>query len=307
MAGVRRAGDAAVAAGRRHVSAADKVAGIGLMVAAVFLFTCMDTIGKTLMASYPVQQVVWARYAFQFVLISLPIPLLGLQLVRTRHPFIQTLRGLLLAFGTLCMFAAISVIPLANAYTVNFVAPLLITVLSIPMLKERVGWRRWSAVVVGFLGVLIVLRPGLGVMHPAAFLPLITATCFALYQIITRIMGAGTAESPLTMLFHLALVGTLVLSLVVPFYWQPVAPGDWPWLAAMGVLGGAGHLLLIRGLTLAPASLLAPFMYTQLLWGLGLGYWVFGDLPDVWTLVGCTVIVASGLYIFYREGVLGRA
>jgi len=304
---MRRAGDAALAAGRRQVSAADKAAGIGLMVVAVFLFTCMDTIGKTLMANYPVQQVVWARYLSQFVLISLPLPVLGMRLIRTRHLFIQTLRGLLLTLGTLCMFAAISVIPLASAYTVNFVAPLLITVLSIPMLKERVGWRRWSAVVVGFIGVLIVLRPGLGVMHPWAFLPLITAACFALYQIITRIMGAGTDETPLAMLFHLALVGTLVLSVVVPFYWHPVAPGDWPWMAAMGVLGGTGHLLLIRGLRLAPASLLSPFMYTQLLWGLLLGYAVFGDLPDVWTLIGSAVIVASGLFIFYREAVLGRA
>lgn len=304
---MRRAGDAAVAAGRVQVSAAQKAAGIGLMVFAVLLFTCMDTIGKTLTASYPVQQVVWARYLFQLVLISLPVLWLGTGLVTTSHLGLQVVRGLLVTVATLFMFTAISVIPLANAYTVTFIAPLLVTLLSIPVLGEHVGWRRGSAIVVGFVGVLVVLRPGLDVMHPAAFLLLITATCFALYQIITRVMSAGTDETPLTMLFYLALVGTLVLSAVVPFYWQPVAPSDWPWMAAMGVLGGTGHLLLIRALRLAPASLISPFTYTQLVWGLLLGYLVFADLPDLWTLVGCVVIVASGLYVFYREAVLGRA
>lgn len=304
---MRRAGDAAVAAGRVPVSAAQKAAGIGLMVLAVLLFTCMDTIGKTLTASYPVQQVVWARYLFQLVFISLPVLWLGTGLVTTSHLGLQVVRGVLVTVATLCMFTAISVIPLANAYTVTFIAPLLVTLLSIPVLGEHVGWRRGSAIVAGFVGVLVVLRPGLGVMHPAAFLLLITATCFALYQIITRVMSAGTDETPLTMLFYLALVGTLVLSAVVPFYWQPVAPSDWPWMAAMGVLGGIGHLMLIRALRLAPASLISPFTYTQLVWALILGYAVFGDLPDLWTLTGCVVIVSSGLYVFYREAVLGRA
>lgn len=289
------------------VPASQKAAGIGLMVLAIALFTLMDTIGKTLTATYPVPQVVWARYAFHFLLVLLLVPRLGTGLVRTRYPVLQIARGVLLALGTLFMFTAISFIPLADAYTVTFVAPLLVTLLSVPLLKERVGWRRWSAVIAGFAGVMIVLRPGLGVMHWAAFLPLITAMCFALYQILTRIVSGGAGESPFAMLFYLGFVGAIALSLVAPFFWQPVATEDWPLMLAMGALGGTGHLLLIRGLTLAPASLLSPFSYSQIVWGLLLGFWIFGDLPDAWTLTGCAVIVASGLFIFYREALLGRS
>lgn len=287
--------------------ATQKATGIGLMVLAILLFTLMDTIGKTLTATYPVSQVVWARYAFHLLLVLAFLPWLGTGLVRTRYPVLQVVRGVLLAFGTLFMFTAISFIPLADAYTVTFVAPLLVTLLSVPLLKEHVGWRRWSAVVAGFVGVLIVLRPGLGVMHWAASLPLITAMCFALYQILTRIVSGGAGESPFAMWFYLALVGALTLSLLAPFVWQPVAPAHWPLMLVMGALGGAGHLVLIRGLTLAPASLLSPFTYSQIVWGLLIGYLVFGDVADVWTLLGCTVIVASGLFVFYREAVLGRS
>jgi drug/metabolite transporter (DMT)-like permease len=162
-------------------------------------------------------------------------------------------------------------------------------------------------VLAGFAGVLIVIRPGFGVTHWALALPLITALGFALYQILTRKVSAVPGESPLAMLFYLACVGTLIMTALVPFFWQPVAPVDWLAMVAMGALGGVGHLILIRALTIAPASLLAPFVYTQIVWALVLGYLVFGDVPDRWMLVGCAVIVASGLYVFYREAVLGKS
>ena len=196
--------------------------------------------------------------------------------------------------------------PLADAYTITFTAPLLVTVFSIPWLGERVGWRRWSAVLAGFAGVLIVLRPGLGATHWALALPLIAALGFALYQILTRKVSAVPGESPLAMLFYLACVGTAIMTVLVPFFWQEVAPVDWLAMTAMGALGGLGHLILIRALTIAPASLLAPFVYSQIVWALVLGYLVFGDVPDRWMLVGCCVIVASGLYVFYREAVPGK-
>src|SRR5918994_999551 len=269
-------------------------AGIGLMVLAILLFTVMDTIGKDLTARYSVPQVVWARYFFQFALMLLLIPRVGVvDLVR--------------AAATICLIGAISFVPLADAYAITFTAPLLVTVFSIPLLGERVRWRRWSAVLAGFAGVLIVIRPGFGMTHWALTLPLITALGFALYQILTRKVSAVPGESPLAMLFYLACVGTLIMSALVPFFWQPVAPVDWLAMTAMGALGGVGHLILIRALTIAPASLLAPFVYTQIVWALVLGYLVFGDVPDGWMLVGCAVIVASGLYVFYREAVLGKS
>jgi drug/metabolite transporter (DMT)-like permease len=212
----------------------------------------------------------------------------------------------LLAVATLCMFGAISVVPLADAYTITFIAPLLVTALSVPLLKERVGWRRWSAVVAGFAGVLIVIRPGFGEVPWQLALPLITAACFALYQILTRLVSVDPVETPFVMLFYVAWVGAAVMTLMVPFYWQPVALADWPWMVAMGGLGAIGHLILIRALVIAPASLIAPFTYSQIVWALIAGYLVFGDVPDGWMLVGCTVIVASGLFVFYREAVLGK-
>jgi drug/metabolite transporter (DMT)-like permease len=299
--------DALVPERRATLPSRQIAVGIGCMVLAILLFTLMDSIAKTLTATYAVPQVVWGRYTFHLVVVLAWAPWLGSELVRTRFPIMQVGRGLLLAFATLCMVTALSFIPLADAYTVTFVAPLLVTVLSIPMLGERVSWRRWSAVIAGFVGVLIVLRPGLGVMHWAAALPLVTATCFALYQILTRIVSRGVGESPFAMSFYLALVGTLTLSALAPFFWRPIAPWDWLWLFAMGAFGATGHLLLIRALTLAPASLLAPFTYSQIVGALAIGYWIFGDLPDGWTLVGCAVIVASGLFVFYREAVLGRS
>ncbi|HEX6110737.1 MAG TPA: DMT family transporter [Geminicoccaceae bacterium] len=283
-------------------------AGIGLVILAIGLFTVMDAIGKGLMARYPVPQVVWARYFFQLSWMLLLLPRVGAGgLVRTTRLGTNIVRGLLLAFSTIFMFGAISFVPLADAYTITFIAPLLVTVFSIPMLGERVGWRRWTAVCAGFIGVLIVIRPGFGMAHWALALPLVTAVGFALYQILTRKVSGTPGETAFAMLFHLAWVGTAILTAVVPFFWQPIAPLDWLPMAAMGALGGLGHLILIRALTIAPASLLAPFVYTQIAWALLLGYLVFGDVPDRWMLVGGAVIVASGLYVFYREAVLGRA
>ncbi len=281
--------------------------GIGMTLLAIGLFAFMDTIGKSLMQRYPAPQVVWARYFFQCTLMLLFLPRLGVTgFLRTRRHGLQVGRGLLLLLATLCMYGAISVVPLADAYAITFTAPLLVTALSVPLLKERVGWRRWTAVVIGFIGVLIVIRPGFGQVPWQLMLPLITAACFAVYQIFTRMISVDPCETPFVMLFYLAWVGALATTLVVPFYWQPVAPLDWLWMAAIGGLGATGHMVLIRALTIAPASLIAPFTYSQIIWALILGFLVFGDVPDAGMLAGCTVIIASGLFVFYREAVLGR-
>jgi drug/metabolite transporter (DMT)-like permease len=294
-----------VIATRRHPSPA--LVGIGLTLLATLLFTIMDTIGKSLTATYPVPLVVWARYFFQFALLLLLIPRIGVMgLVRTRRPFLHLGRGLLLAGATFFFITAISVVPLANAYTITFSAPLLVTVLSIPLLREQVGWRRWSAVLVGFVGVLIALGPFSGEVQWAMLLPLVTATCFAFYQVLTRIGSYSAGETTWMMLFYTAMVGAVVASAVAPFYWQPIALGDLGWMVAVGAIAVSGHLSLIKAISIAPASLVAPFVYSQMVWALAIGYLWFGDVPGIWMLIGCAVIISSGLYVFYREALLGK-
>jgi drug/metabolite transporter (DMT)-like permease len=281
--------------------------GIGMTLLAVCLFALMDTIGKYLMRSHPFPQVVWARYFFQCALMLIMLPRLGLTgFLRTRRHGLQIGRGLLLLLATWCMYGALRVVPLADAYAITFTAPLLVTALSVPLLNERVGWRRWSAVLVGFAGVLIVIRPGFGQVPWQLLLPLVSAACFAVYQILTRMISVDPCETPFVMLFYLAWVGALAMMLVVPFFWRPVTSVEWLWMAAIGALGAAGHLILIEALRVAPASLIAPITYSQIVWALILGYLVFGDLPDLWMLAGCTVIIGSGLFVFYREAVLGK-
>jgi len=283
------------------------LAGIGLMLLSTLLFTIMDTIGKSLTASYPVPQVVWARYFFQFALMLLLIPRMGVTgLLRTRRPGLHLGRGLLLAGATFFFITAISMIPLANAYTISFSAPLMVTVLSVPLLKEQVGWRRWTAVLVGFTGVVIALRPMPGSIQWAMLLPLVTAGCFAFYQVLTRIGSYATDETTVMMLFYTAMVGAGVATLVVPFFWQPLALADLGWMIAVGAIAVTGHLGLIKALTIAPASLGAPFVYSQFIWAITIGYLWFGDVPGIWMLTGCGVIIASGLYVFYREALLGK-
>ncbi len=281
---------------------------MGMMLTAMLLFTIMDTIGKVLSADMAVQQVVWGRYFFQFAWMLLLIPFYGVGgLLQTRRPASQLARGLLVALATICLFTAVTFVPLADAYTLSFTAPFIVTILSVPFLGETVGWRRWSAILVGFLGVLVVIRPGFGSFHWALLLPLVTATCFAIYQILTRKLSGLPGERPIAMLFYMALAGTAALSVVVPFFWAPV--GAWAWLGmiTMGVIAAVGHLLLIRALSMVSAVVLSPFIYTQLIWALILGYGIFGDIPNVWMLLGSSIIIGSGLFVFYREAVRGRA
>lgn len=273
-----------------------------MMVGAMLLFTLMDTIGKLLSAYQPVEQVVWGRYFFQFAWMLLLIPFYGTrELFQTKRLGTQLIRGLLVALATICLFTAVSTIPLADAYTISFTAPFIVTILSIPFLGEKVGWRRWSAILVGFAGVLVVIRPGFGVFHWALLLPLVTATCFAIYQILTRKLGALPSERPLAMLFYMAFAGTIALSLMMPVYWQPVDNTAWLGMVTMGGLAAIGHMLLIRALGLASAVTLSPFIYTQLIWAIIIGYALFGDIPDHWMLLGGSIIIGSGLFVFYRE------
>ncbi len=280
----------------------NQLLGILLALAAMLLLSLMDLLAKYLGQSLPVAQIVWARYFFQcIIMLAVFWPRRGLGLIRTSRPGLQLFRSLLLVLCTVIFFTAIRYMSLADAVAISFVSPLMVTALSVPLLGEVVGRRRWSAVAIGFVGAMIIVRPGMGVMHWAAWLLLGLALAYALYQITTRMLSR--TDDPMATLFISALVGAVLASLVVPFYWQtPENIGIWLLLVLMGVTGGVGHYVLIRSFEYAPVAVLAPLSYTALLWNTLFGYLVFGDLPDRWTLGGAAILIATGIYILYREG-----
>ncbi len=219
--------------------------------------------------------------------------------IATTRPWLQLGRSILLLTATAFFFTAVRHLSLAEAISINFVSPLLVTAFSIPLLGEHVGIRRWLSIVIGFVGVLIIVRPGFGVMHWAAILPLGTAVCYALYQTLTRI--AARTEDTQTSLFWTSAVGVIVTSAVVPFAWTAPTPFAWTLMIGTGLFFGCGHFLLIKGFEVAPASMLAPFIYTQLIWVTIIGYLAFGNFPDRFTLLGGLIVIASGLYVWHRE------
>jgi drug/metabolite transporter (DMT)-like permease len=268
--------------------------GILLVLSAVFMFSSMDTIAKYLLRTYPLPPLIWARYVVQMVfMLVLLAPRMGLGLVRTSHPWLQILRGVLLVISSVFFYLSLTFLPMAEAAAITFVGPVLITALSGPMLGERITPRQWVAVGLGFVGVLIIIRPGGGLLTPTAIFPLCSALAFSFYQIITRkIVGR---EHPLTTLFYTALVGTAVTSLGLPFAWHTPTLGQVPLILAIGLLGGFGHFLLIRAVTQASPSALAPFIYVQLIWSTVLAFLAFGEFPNSGSLLGMLVIVSAGM------------
>lgn len=277
------------------------VRGILLMMLAGFLFVVMDTTAKYLSSDYPVTQIVWARYVFH--LLTLPLLIGGgswLAVARTKRLGLQVLRSLFLLGSTYFFFLAVKYIPLATATAIGFVGPLLVTALSMPLLKEKVGRRRWAAVIVGFGAVLVIIRPGAEVVHWAVFLPLLVAACFALYQITTRILSRS--DSSLTTLFYSATAGAVAMTVLLPFEsWRWPDAAGWGLMAFLGLIGGLGHYVMIRAFTIAPAASIAPFSYLNLVWATLLGFVMFADLPDRWTVIGAVMLAGSGLYVLYRE------
>jgi drug/metabolite transporter (DMT)-like permease len=280
--------------------------GILLMLLTMVFFVAADAIAKYLTRSYPVIEVTWGRFVFHLALL---LPFLAarrdLSVFRTSALRLQLTRSLLQIGSTILYFFGIALLPLATATVIAFAQPLLLTVFSVPLLGEKVGARRWSAVLVGFLGVLIIVRPGgggtLGVSHWAMLLPLATAAISSFYQIATRLVARTDAVE--TSLFFTAVSGAVVMTIAVPFVWQTPDLAGWSLMMATGFLAGAGHYCIIHAFKRAPASVLAPFSFTQIIWAMALGYLIFGDLPDGGTLLGAVIIVGSGLYVFYRESV----
>ena len=277
------------------------------MCSAVALFACLDTTAKYLNTQMDSLEVVWARYTSAFVLtlfVSNPFTHPGL--IRTKRPFLQIARGALLLGSTALNFLALRWLQLDEALSIMFTFPFLVAIISGPLLGEWIGWRRWCAVAFGFAGVLLIVRPGFQGMHPAAALSMGATLCYAFYAVTTRI--ASRFDSNQTSLFFNNAVGATLMLPVIPFVWRP--PSDWiiaAMLLGIGVLGSLGHFFLIAGHKLAPASLLAPFVYTQLIWVVILGYLVFNHVPTVWTVAGAAMVVSSGLYMLWRERKLGKS
>jgi drug/metabolite transporter (DMT)-like permease len=278
-----------------------RLTGIALMCGAVACFALLDTTAKYLNLYMTTLQVVWARYTGAFLfpfIVSNPWTRPGL--TRTKRPLLQLVRSVLLLASTLCNFAALRYLQLDEAIALIFSTPFFVAALSGPILGEWVHWRRWTAIAVGFAGVLVVTRPGAGSFHPAALLSLSAALCYALYSVSTRILAR--TDSNETTLFYSNLVGFLTLMPVVPFVWT--TPGDPLVIALMvatGAIGSFGHYLLIAAHRLAPAAVLSPFIYTEIVLVTALGFLVFGDVPNRFTLTGAAIVVASGLYLLHRE------
>ena len=278
-----------------------RLIGIALMIGAVACFACLDATAKWVNRSTDPIQTAAVRYLGSFLLVGAFFnPWTRTRILRTRRPWLQCARALCLVFATVCAFFALSFLRLTEVTSITFAAPLLVALLAGPLLGERIGARRLTAVLVGFAGVLVVTRPASGGLHPAALLAVAAACANALYSIATRFVAAY--DPPETTLLYTGLVGSAVFVPVVPFVWvSPSSALGWALLAALGAFGALGHWVLILAHKRAPASVLAPFFYAQLLWATVLGFLVFGEVPDRWTLIGGAIVITSGLYLVSLE------
>ncbi|MBC8306820.1 MAG: EamA family transporter [Pelagibacterales bacterium] len=260
----------------------------------------MDTIAKYLSSELSFFQITWARYFFT-VFFTLPFMFFFFKknLTWSENPKLQILRGFTLLGANICFFYSISIISMAKALTLAFVAPLITTALSPILLDEKVGARRWTAVLIGFVGSLVVIRPGFLEFNLATIAALGTGCFYGIYLVITRKLHS--TDSPLLTLLITGVVGAVIASLIVPFVWVNPTFVQWSWLALMGIFACLGHILLIYSLKYADASKLAPFGYFEIVTNIILGYYFFADFPDNYTFVGLLIIIFSGVYIYYRE------
>ena len=279
--------------------------GIAVMVAGMIILASTDAVSKYLTLSFAVVQILWVRYfVFAFIGTGLALRRNGLEGLRSRRPLTQILRALILNANNFIFVYALSQMPMADAHSIMAVAPLIITAASAPFLGEFVGFRQWIAVTFGFAGVLIILRPGFGVFDPVSLIPLVGAIFFSGYTLLTKVISRDDSNE--TTLFFTGITGLFVLSFLGPFFWITPTILDWFWLSIAAFGGTMAHVCIITALHLAPASTLQPFNYTMLVWATVLGFLIFGDLPDLWTIIGALVIVISGLYVWQSEKSVDR-
>ena len=265
----------------------------------------MDGFAKYLSSDLPVLQITWARYFFT-VAFTLPIMFFFFRknLVWTDKPKLQLIRGLILLTANVCFFYSISIISLAKALTLAFIAPLIVTAFSPIFLGEKVGFRRWSAVIIGFIGSMVVIRPGFVEINLASLAALGTGVMYGFYLIITRKLSSS--DNPLLTLLLTGVVGAIIISFVMPFVWIKPTLNQWSMMAAIGIFACVGHLFIILSLKYADASKLAPFSYFEIVTNIIIGYYIFSDFPDKWTFLGLFIIILSGIYISRRENIVKR-
>ena len=275
--------------------------GITLVVSAMFIIACQDAITKTLSSDFSAPQILWVRFVF-YALFALLFSARKKPLrdcLKSQVPVLQIIRSIVIVIEIGLFIMSIRFMSLAEIHALVATFPLMATGLAAVFLREPVGIRRWCAVFAGFIGVMIILRPGIIAVQPAALLALLTAFMFAGYNVMTRLVSRYDDSETSTV--YMAVVGVIALSCIGPFYWTGPSLIEWALLIALSILAAAGHILLIKALEAAPASTLQPFNYTLLVFATVIGYLVFDSLPDFWTVVGASVVVASGLYTIYRE------
>ena len=277
---------------------------IFILLAGVML-SIKDGFAKFLSSDLPVLQITWARYFFT-VAFTLPIMFFFFRknLVWTDKPKLQLIRGLILLTANLLFFYSISIISLAKALTLAFIARLVVTAFSPIFLGEKVGFKRWSAVIIGFIGSMVVIRPGFVEINLASLAALGTGVTYGFYLIITRKLSSS--DNPLLTLLLTGVVGAIIISFVMPFVWIKPTLNQWSMMAAIGIFACVGHLFIILSLKYADASKLAPFSYFEIVTNIIIGYYFFSDFPDKWTFLGLFIIILSGIYISRRENIIKR-
>jgi drug/metabolite transporter (DMT)-like permease len=274
--------------------------GLWFMTAGFASFSCADTMAKVLTADYHPVQIAWTRQFGVVAVVLVVLLLKGPALFKSVAPGIQLVRGLCATVSAVSFIFAIRYVPLADAVAVSFIAPFIVTALGATLLGEPVGIRRWTAVTIGFIGTIVIVRPGLGIFHPAIFLVVVAALAFAARQIVSR--HIGTRDPTMTTLAYTATTSFMVLILPLAFYWHP--PKNTTHLVLMvglTLMSGLGEFLMIKALEIAHAVVVSPMHYTLILFSTFWGYMVFGDFPDFWTLAGTVIVISSGLYVIYRE------
>ena len=268
------------------------------MVAGVFCMASMDVMAKILGHSIPVAQIVWLRFVSQALLVGVGLIIARRALFTSAHIKLHMLRGLATTFSSYMFFLGIIYLPLADATALIQLGPVMVTLGAVLVLGETIGHRRIVAIAVAFLGAMLIIRPGSSVMAPASAFPMLGAVGFTVYALATRFVRS---DGPWTALFLQGVFGTMFSSLLVPFFWQPIALTDAPVVAALVGFGILGHLLMIRAFAVAPAGDIAPYGYAGLLFAVIFGLLLFGETPNGFTLLGAIVIVTAGIYVWYRE------
>ena len=272
-----------------------------MIAASVLCFTVLDSIVKSMAHLYPVPVLVWARYVVQLVALAIwLVPKRGRGVLRTQRPGLQLARAALLPFSSIFFVSSLKYLPLAEATAINYSTPVIVVILAVVFLHERLTQARIGLVIAGVAGMFLIVRPGSAMFQGAALFALAAAVCYAVFQILTRKLAA---EDSSVLLFYPALVGTLMMTVVLPWYAVgiDVPWTDWALIIAGGLMGTLGHLLFILAFQRGPASALTPYTYVHLVWATLSGWLVFGSFPDVWTLAGMAVITGSGLLIALHE------